>query len=92
MLDHEPMSAKDLLLRRIADLGEEDARALLAVVDRLCTRAQSTAEPSPEGPRTAVQHPERFGALRGSVRIVGDVEAPTVEPEQWTFDAENVGS
>jgi hypothetical protein len=73
--------------------------ALLGVVERLRGKHLS---PSPAvtgraaatggGPSaSAARHPERFGALRGSARVRGDVEAPVEDAEQWTFDAKNLG-
>jgi hypothetical protein len=88
------MSLRTQLIRQIAELAEEDVRALLGLVERL--RAKQAPTPSsqlaPSPPDGAMLHPERFGTLPGSVQLLGDVESPAADPELWTFDAENVGS
>jgi len=87
------MSLRAKLIRQIAELAEEDVRALLDLVERL--RAKQAPTPSSEPgplPDGALLHPERFGKLPGSVQFLGDVESPVAEPELWTLDAENVGS
>lgn len=88
------MSLRAQLIRRIAELAEEDVRALLGLVERLQARHESvpTSELAPSLPGGAMLHPERFGTLLGSVQFLGDADAPVVDPEAWTFDAENVGS
>jgi hypothetical protein len=87
------MSARTQLLRHIADLAEEDVRALLGVVERLRAKhSVPVPEPAPSPLDDAVRHPEQFGGLSGSVRSSGDLESPVADSETWTFDAENVGS
>ena len=87
------MSVRGKLIRQIAELAEDDVRALLALVERLRARAEPSSSqhvtPLPVMPR---HHPERFGTLRGSVQVKGDMEAPVADAEGWTFDARNVGS
>jgi hypothetical protein len=36
------------------------------------------------------RHPERFGPLAGSVRLMGDVEHPVENEDAWTCDEENL--
>jgi hypothetical protein len=88
------MSLRAQLIRQIAELAEEDVRALLGLVERLRAKQTPTlsSELAPSRPDGPMLHPERFGTLPGSVQFLGDVESPTAEPDVWTFDAENVGS
>lgn len=93
------MNARAQLLRRLADLPEEDVEALLGVAERLRGKHLSlspaltrrAAGTGGDSSASAAQHPERFGALRGSARVCGDVEAPAEDAAQWTFDAKNLG-
>jgi hypothetical protein len=86
------MSLRAQLIREIAELAEDDVRALLALVGRLRARQEPASPVAPPAPGGTMLHPERFGALPGSVRFLGDVESPVAEPGLWTFDGENVGS
>lgn len=85
------MSIRAQLIRQIAGLAEEDVRALLALVERLRARSVPSS-PGHVTPLSVVpsRHPERFGMLLGSVRVMSDVEAPVADPDAWTFDAGNV--
>lgn len=89
------MSARQILLQQIADLSEDDAHALLPIVERL--RAKRVAPGSPQvatGASSEVpphrRHPERFGPLAGSVRRIGDVEHPVENEDAWTCDEANL--
>jgi hypothetical protein len=87
------MSLRTQLIRQIAELAEEDVRALLGLVERLRAKQASAPSSELEPPLDgAMMHPERFGTLPGSVQFLGDVGAPVADPDSWTFDAENVGS
>lgn len=87
------MSLHAKLIRQIAELAEDDVRALLTLVERLRARPEpSSSQHFTPLPVVPTHHPERFGTLRGSVRVSGDVEAPVSDAEGWTFDAGNVGS
>lgn len=86
------MTARAQLLQHIAQLSEEDIQALLPIAERL--RAKHLPPAGPEAAAPAAQglrHPERFGALAGSVRHSGDVESPVIDPDLWTADAKNLG-
>lgn len=86
------MSLRAQLIREIAELAEEDVRALLALVERLRARPEpSSSELAMPGSVVPTLHPERFGTLLGSVRVMADVESPVADPDGWTFDADNVG-
>ena len=89
------MTARQILLQQIADLSEDDAHALLPIVERL--RAKRVAPGSPQAATGASseapphrRHPERFGPLVGSLRRMGDVEHPVENDEAWTCDDENL--
>jgi hypothetical protein len=75
------MTARALLLRHLADLSEEDVQALLGVAERLRAKHLTSPRttPSAAAPPAATQHPERFGALIGSVQLHGDVESPVID-------------
>lgn len=87
------MTTREQLIDQVAKLSEEDARVLLEVARRLARATGATATSAgPSGAEDASrQHPERFGALAGSVEFLGDVEAP-VAPGEWTSDEGNAGS
>ena len=81
------MTARALLLQHLADLADEDVQALLVVAERL--RAKHLAPKKLETATGATaagvrRHPERFGALAGSVRFEGDVESPAEDAAAWT--------
>jgi hypothetical protein len=89
------VTARQILLQQIADLSEDDAHALLPIVQRL--RAKRVAPGSPQAATAASseapphrRHPERFGPLAGSVRRMGDVEHPVENEDAWTCDEENL--
>ena len=50
---------------------------------------QAATEASSEAP-TPRRHPEQFGPLAGSVRLMGDVEHPLENEDAWTCDYENL--
>ena len=86
------MTARTLLLQHLADLTEEDMETLVQVAERLrakhlALRAPVSGETAPGG---AKRHPERFGALAGSVRYEGDVESPVEDASMWTGDLESL--
>lgn len=89
------MTARQILVQQLADLSDEDVQALLPIVERLRAKHIATAaartmtEITSLGPSSR-RHPERFGPLVGSVRFIGDVEAPVENAEKWTFDEENL--
>ncbi|MCX4240039.1 hypothetical protein [Paraliomyxa miuraensis] len=86
------MTPRELLLRRIAGLDDEDVRAVLAVVERLHARGRArgpAAHPTRPG-HEVLAHPERFGTLSGSVRVVGDVQGASAGSGPWSFDGENI--
>jgi hypothetical protein len=89
------VTARQILLQQIADLSEDDAHALLPIVQRLRAKRvapgspQAATEASSEAP-THRRHPERFGPLAGSVRLMGDVEHPVEDEDAWTCDEENL--
>jgi hypothetical protein len=89
------VTARQILLQQIADLSEDDAHALLPIVQRL--RAKRVAPGSPQADAEVSsealaqrRHPERFGPLAGSVRFLGDVEAPVENEDAWTCDEESL--
>jgi hypothetical protein len=91
------VTARQILLQQIADLSEDDAHALLPIIQRL--RAKRVAPGSPQAAMEASseapalrRHPERFGPLAGSVRLRGDVEHPVENEDAWTCDEENLRS
>lgn len=87
------MSLRTQLIRQIADLAEEDLRALLGLVERLRAHRSPTPSSGLASPPDGVMlHPERFGTLPGSVQLLGDVESPVEASDLWTLDEENVGS
>lgn len=89
------MTARQILLQQIADLSEDDAHALLPIVERLRAKRvapgspRAATEASSEAP-TPRRHPERFGPLAGSVRLISDLEHPVENEDAWTCDEENL--
>lgn len=89
------MTARQLLIQHFADLSEDEASALLPIVQHLRAKrlgpasAQVAETASPEIPPRR-HHPERFGRLAGSVRRMGDVESPVADEAEWTSDAEHL--
>jgi hypothetical protein len=89
------VTARQILLQQIADLSEDDAHALLPIVERLRAKRvapgspQAATEASSEAP-TPRRHPERFGPLAGSVRLISDLEHPVENEDAWTCDEENL--
>jgi hypothetical protein len=79
------MSLRAKLIRQLAELDEEDVRALLGLVERLRAKQAPTPSSEPGPPDGAKLHPERFGTLPGSVQFLGDVESPVADPELWTL-------
>jgi hypothetical protein len=89
------MTARAQLLRHLTELSDEDVQALLGVAERLRAKhlppqASATSAPSAAVPPEATHHPERFGALVGSVRFADDVESPVIDAAAWTADEGNL--
>lgn len=86
------MTARALLLQRLAELDDEDVQALLVVADRLHAKPLAPKVQTANGaPAAGVRrHPERFGALVGSARFAGDIESPAEHAAAWTGDRENL--
>jgi len=89
------VTARQILLQQIADLSEDDAHALLPIVERLRAKRvapgspRAATEASSEAP-TPRRHPERFGRCLGSVRLISDLEHPVENEDAWTCDEENL--
>jgi hypothetical protein len=89
------VTIRQTLVQQLADLSDEDVHALLPIVERLRAKhiAPANAPTTKDAPPfTSSQrlHPERFGPLAGSVRIVGDLESPVHNADAWTCDEENL--
>ncbi|MGK4007815.1 hypothetical protein WMF31_34685 [Sorangium sp. So ce1036] len=89
------MTARQILAQHLADLSDEDVQALLPLVERLRAKRIAPANALPTGeiaspaPSTR-RHPERFGPLAGSVRLVGEIQVPVENADRWTYDEENL--
>jgi hypothetical protein len=89
------VSIRQTLVQQLADLSDEDVHALLPIVERLRakhiapTNGNTTQGAPPLAPSGRL-HPERFGPLAGSVRIVGDIESSVENADAWTCDEENL--
>lgn len=89
------VTARQTLVQQLADLSDEDVQALLPIVERLRAKRIVPANARTMNETTSLapsprRHPERFGPLTGTVRFVGEIEAPVENADGWTFDAENL--
>ncbi len=90
------MTARQRVLFHLAELADEDVDALLPIVERLRakrlvpTYTNSGVLPPQVSAPIVRLHPERFGALAGSVRTMGDVESPIEPADLWGSDGENL--
>lgn len=91
------MSARQRVLQELADLSDEDVDALLPIVERLRAKHLAPVPPPRANPAASATsatqpHPERFGSMAGTARVVGDIEEPIERVEAWTYDEQNLKS
>lgn len=91
------MTARQRVLQKLADLSDDDVDALLPIVERLRAKHLAPVQhPNIKQTSSSTEvkqlHPERFGSMAGTARIVGSIEESAESAQAWTYDEDNLKS